>query len=655
MTRAPHLLAAILVCAGCSSSDDPSPRQSPSAELTDLSISSIRPSTLVPGSTVEVEGSFRGDVERARLLVEGTFAGAPAEISVPLTAASATRWVGSWPGGIASGLGADDGVLEGNAELIADSVVDDTVHRSGRVSLSWNIRSALAPAVDSIASGALFVNDPVTVLGSGFLLGGDEGDTVAEVAGCFQPAGGASCDPIQQQRIVTTPEAAGDRSRVRFPFVPRIAGIGRGRFEGTVTIENDTDDGGSSAEPFSVSFDVVEPRVFEVTPDSASLGGYVDVRGGGFAGPSIDPEDTTAASTTLELTGTFAPDGGQPGPEVTVTLVPEVTAGTLARYVLNEEDQLSTLLDLRAVTGGFSGTLTPVVRYGAETATGSAAPISFSIAPVNQVVWIRFLPSYEQSLLRFGLRAADALVRARVFEVATRIFAGLNVELRSEEPLDYAAYAVVEVSGPDPNGLGLLGYDNTPGKDVGNLRLYDRIGGVNALTQEDGYPGYGGVFTDSIFGFSEHPPDGVQRTELATPLFDELFDVFRPDVGGAPVSASDIAAGLPAVTAASCPIAGSRDTRIACAIHALGSLVGSTLSHEVAHSLGLAQPEGEGFHNDGDRAGRLMDAGPARPFDERAEVAGATPSVFCRENYEYLRQILPTSDPDPNPARPGCN
>ena len=50
----------------------------------------------------------------------------------------------------------------------------------------------------------------------------------------------------------------------------------------------------------------------------------------------------------------------------------------------------------------------------------------------------------------------------------------------------------------DPNGLGLFGYDNTPGKDDGNTRLYDKLGGLNAQTQQDGYPGYGGVFLESI-------------------------------------------------------------------------------------------------------------------------------------------------------------
>ena len=91
-------------------------------------------------------------------------------------------------------------------------------------------------------------------------------------------------------------------------------------------------------------------------------------------------------------------------------------------------------------------------------------------------------------------------------------------------PDDWVWYAQVDVTGIDPNGLGLMGYDNSPGKDVGNLRLYDHIGGVNALTQQDGYPGYGGIFVESFLAFSEHPPSGIASVPGASPSFDDIFD-----------------------------------------------------------------------------------------------------------------------------------
>lgn len=81
-------------------------------------------------------------------------------------------------------------------------------------------------------------------------------------------------------------------------------------------------------------------------------------------------------------------------------------------------------------------------------------------------------------------------------------------------------------------------------------------------------------------------------------------------------------------------------------------MVGSTLSHELGHSLGLADPYGPDFHDAGDAPDRLMDAD--RPFPERAELDGQGPARFCDDEYAYLRLVLPTDAPtDPSP-RPGC-
>jgi hypothetical protein len=86
----------------------------------------------------------------------------------------------------------------------------------------------------------------------------------------------------------------------------------------------------------------------------------------------------------------------------------------------------------------------------------------------------------------------------------------------------------------------------------------------------------------------------------------------------------------------------------------LGSLIGTTMTHEVGHSLGLADPYGSEFHNVGDGVNRLMDAGAFRTFNERAEINGEGPAVFCDEDYQYLRKVLPTSLEDPLPVRPPC-
>jgi hypothetical protein len=296
-----------------------------------------------------------------------------------------------------------------------------------------------------------------------------------------------------------------------------------------------------------------------------------------------------------------------------------------------------------------------VVDFQGQQVVGQATAASLRLEPVRQVVQLVWNPSYVEALRLFGLRALDAQVRERVRQVLVRDYAGLNVEFRDEPPEDYALYATLEIAGPDPNGLGLLGYDNTPGKDVENQRLDDAIGGVNAQTQQTGMPGFGGVFMESLFSFSLHPPAGtVASAELANPTFDRIFDPFRPDRGQPVTSAELLGITLPALpSGVFCP-ANDRPTQMACVVFVLGSIVGSTASHELGHSFGLADPWGQEFHDVGDLPNRLMDAGSARGFEERAEIQGQGPSRFCSEEYQYLREILPSTEAAPELERPPC-
>jgi hypothetical protein len=338
-------------------------------------------------------------------------------------------------------------------------------------------------------------------------------------------------------------------------------------------------------------------------------------------------------------------------------LVPHWASGNQMRYVLDEADALGRVIDLRRVSGKFVGQVTPIARKGADEVAGAAANATLAVLPVKQIIYVRFLPSYFDSLRLYGLGNAEPLVRARILAVAARDYAGINVEFRDEAPTDFALYSQVDVEGPDPNALGLLGYDNTPGKDVGNQRLFDRIGGVNATTQSDGFPGYGGIFAENFMGFSAHPSSRVAKLEVDPTHFDAIFDPVRPDTG-TPVSPAEIRIGIPAVSdTASCLGGRDRALRIGCAVFVLGNLVGTTLTHEAGHSLGLADPTGEEFHDPGDGIDRLMDAGGDRPFEERAELLGQGPAVFCSDEYIYLRTILPGGDASTGDsiARPDCN
>lgn len=625
----------------------------------DLRVDALEPTLLLPGTRFRVRGSFPPEVDELRLTVSGQLDGLSAELSLPLERDEndeTTSLVAAWPGAPQAGLPAETGTLTGTLQLLGqDAIAPDLRHESAESTTTLTFETTLTPELDSIeASPVAFVNDLLQVRGSGFLLDGAEGQTRVTVSGCFQPAGETECAELSEVEL-SSQGVSLTRDRLEFPFAPAIAGIGTGQFRGSVQLVNELPSAAlASASSAPLELELVPPRVFEISPTAASLGQYVDVRGGGFVG--LTPDDETPAATRLLLDGTFTPTGlGGSGIPASLSLVAEYVSGQVVRYVPSEEDELGAVADLRSTTGIFSGEATPVVRYGDEEVTGASAAVSLELLPVKQVVWVRFTRGYVESLELFGLRALDARLRERVLAVAERDFGGVLVELRTAEPTDFALYSQVEISGPDPNGLGLFGYDNTPGKDVGNARLYDRIGGVNALTQEDGFPGYGGIFVESLFGFSENPPPVAQRLELATPLFDQLFDAFRPDLGGSPVLAAEVSS-IPALTGGeSCPAAAAeRPVQAACAVWALGSLIGGTLSHELAHSLGLAQPEGSGFHNETDAPGRLMDSGSARPFEERAEVNGAGPAVLCQQSYDYLRSILASSQPDPLPQRPSC-
>jgi hypothetical protein len=394
------------------------------------------------------------------------------------------------------------------------------------------------------------------------------------------------------------------------------------------------------------------PAIFSASTTAASLGQYVVIQGGGFVGGASDED------TLLALQGSFAPDGGGAARALDLQLVPEFVSGPEVRYVMSESDPLGQLVNLRSESGTITGTVQPIVEKGTTRVVGDPVPVTLTVLVVKQVVFINFLPSYVDSLRKFGLRALDPIIRARVLAVAARDYAGLNIEFRDTQPDDFALFSTVDLAGPDPNGEGLLGYDNTPGKDVGNQRLYDHIGGANVVTEEDGSPGYGGVFVESFFGFSQHPNGLAAKLPTDDTTFDPIFDPFRPDVGGQELTAEELADRAPPTLSDGSGCPAPRDARtqqIACAAFVLGNIIGTTMTHEVGHSLGLANPYGPGYHDTGDLPNRLMEVGSARPFNERAELEGEGPAVFCDTAYDYLRKILPSTATPPAVDRPPCD
>jgi hypothetical protein len=616
-------------------------------------LTALEPGLVVPGSTLVIRGDgfYDASVANSTLVLSGTFAGAASTFEFPASFVELDELhvelipdlFARFPGG--------EGELVGSAQVRVDYLPTATQVATAPLATTLTVAAGLQPELDDIQlGGELYVNDPILVEGDGFLLGGGEGDTVAVVEGCFTEDDGA-CVPVGPVEVPLVPEQPFDRTRASFAFAPSIAGIHPGSFSGTVSLRNRPPQGAEQDgdDVVDVEYDLIATTVISVGTSSgtgASLGQFIDIDGGGFVGG----DDSL---TTVLLEGTYTPEGASEGAPVMLELVPEFESGRRVRYIVNEDDGLGSAIDVRVDTGTFDGTMTPVIAYQSDELVGTATPLSFSILPVKQVVWVRFQSSYVESLRSFGLRALDTMIRARILEVLRRDYETINIEFREEEPTDFELFATLDIAGPDPNGLGLLGYDNTEGKDTNNVRLFDHIGGVNALTQQDGFPGFGGIFIESLFAFSHHPAIG-KKQPVASHLFDQVFDPFRPDTG-TPFSSADLAMGeVPALTTGGgCPT-DDRRLQAACAVWVIGSMIGTTVSHENGHSLGLADPLGTRFHNLGDAPNRLMDAGGARTLEERAELMGEGPARFCDDEYEYLREILPTAEPDTSIERPYC-
>ncbi|MBI5501810.1 MAG: hypothetical protein HY907_16325 [Deltaproteobacteria bacterium] len=392
------------------------------------------------------------------------------------------------------------------------------------------------------------------------------------------------------------------------------------------------------AAPPPARSDPAAAAVTGLSTDTLRLGRYLELTGHGFLAGAD-------AMTLLHVDGSFEPDDGRPRP-VDVEIVPEVLSGTRARYVVEEFDGPARIIDFRGETGWWSVIIRPVSWVAGNRVAGEPFSARLRIGAPRQVVHLRYLPAWRPALTRFGLAAMDRAVRDRILSVVRRDFAGTGVEFRETVPEDYALYSAVDIDGRDPNGLGAFGNDATPGKDVGNARLHDRVGGWDARTDADGNPAWGGIFVESFLDLS---PRAAAPSPLASPIFDAIFDRLRPDRGGRPADETD-AARPPAPVlpgGIGCPAAG-RDRLVACAVWTLGGLIGSTVSHEVAHTLGLAEPFGpaDAVHRPGDEPAMLMEAGSARPFEERAELAGRAPGRFAADELAYLAAILPPDEED---------
>lgn len=516
----------------------------------------------------------------------------------------------------------------GLGEHTLDVVLEGRGLRSERYTLTLRIAEDLPLSLDEDLSGSAHRNDVVVLDGDGFIQP-SEGELVLVIDGELVREGGTRVDVAA--RLPVTPVELADRRRGVVVLTTELGGVFPGVLTASAHLER-TLTGGmltrTSPMPFTLTFE--RPELFSFDAATASVGRLVTVRGAGFLGGAERPTETTL----LRIAGNFTPSGGS-SRSVTGELVPRFVSGAEVRIVLETEVRSGEVVSrlFGAQRGVFEGTVTPITLAGRDEVSGSTVPLRLVLGPPVQVVELRFLPGYYDSLARFGLASAEAEIAEGIARRIEEIYEGVNVDVRLEEPNDFDASAttVVEIGGPDPNGNGLFGYDNSPGKDVGNVRMFDAIGGTNAQTQADGFPGYGGVFVESLLWWSSHPElPGAQPPSSPEPdlLFDEIFDPVR----ARPASRAEIEGGA----------SGSRRAEIQRAIDALAAIVGETTAHELGHSLGMARPYGAptAFHREDDGDGCVMDRGGDRPLAERAAQPSAARSRFCDDEPAYLRMIL---------------
>jgi hypothetical protein len=503
--------------------------------------------------------------------------------------------------------------------------------------LSFEVVERMTPTASQVQGGDLYLNDRVVITGSGFLNGG-EGSTEVAVEGTFTQGSDRTSVSL---RLPTELVEATDRTRASFLWSPQIGGLSPGSFEGTITPENvhfSSERIAGSAIPLTARQQ--QTVLFSVTPDEVSLGQIADVVGRGFIGRPIGASGELEGSTIIRLEGVFTPHNGEPE-NATFDLFPTWVDGGLVRYTVTLSSDGGELrsVDFDTHRGRFEGSATPVLTMGGTESEGLGTDLTFTLGPVRQVVWVRFLSGFRDGLDLFGLGAVHEIVRRQIITRMQELYCPpgepdrcVNVLLVDEQPLGYydGGYAILDIGGADPNNLGLFGYDNTGIKDVGNLRLHDHVGGENALGAMDGYP-YGGIFIDSILYYSEDPPfdDRPAYAPMPNPRFDDIFDPLRRNE----VVADEYPDGA----------TGDRRVEIEAAIDFVVNVVAEIGAHEFGHTLGLAQPDGtiEETHNPIPSDLCLMDSGPDRPMEERARLDGSPGSRFCDNSLMYLRRILP--------------
>jgi len=590
------------------------------------SITGVEPDLdlVVPGSRLEVRGTgfLLQPTGQTRVVIDGSIIGVKVLFAVEVQPETSNLLYFDFTPEVVAQFASGTGQFQGSLQI---EIVLSTGHveRSAPVQVGFYMSPEIVPTANGIPPLTAYPGSRLNVVGDNFLYPA-EGQTLAIVTGTLTRQDGT----LRHLQELPLPFDVTDRKRATLRLAPEAIGIRPGSFSGTFTLRNESYLGASMQSNVERPIDFLYqgPVISGLNPSYVRRGQILFVDGLGL----VDQDPELGVGSLVLLDGLFHRSTGEiedfTGPN-SVVLFPEVVhehtgLDIVLRAFVGEDGMLS---GFGIHSGVFSGVATPWVVAGSESLFGESASIELEVLPPRQVVFIKILPGFDDALDRFGLYAVKDLVLERVIEVVHRDYEGVNIEFRIDRPEDYVEYTVVEVGGADPNGANLLGLDNTEGKDVGNLRFNDVIGGYNALSEAEGYYAYGGVFVESFFQFSQNHP--LSEPSMANARFDDVFGMVSPELGGAPATFDDLDPAL-------------ERFEVGEARRVLGNLIGNTLSHEVGHSLGLANIPGR-FHNEGDNPGWIMDSGLFRPFEERAELDGMGPASFSPVNKAYLLEILP--------------
>lgn len=597
------------------------------AVLPPLSVFQIGPLPLLPGTTVTVKGTgfVPPEVAMINLYVQGQVSGEAVSFYVSPRRVDDSTLEFDVDLTLTTIMIRPNGVLSGQLIVeripLMDAPVDVAV-----LPLNHATAHQLLPIVQNLTPTVVYPAEEMQVQGQGFLHP-SEGLTLVRFEGTFSTLFPVETREVEGLTIPAVPLDPLTRNTLSFTLTPDVFGIRPGAFEGILSVVNQPTNGTAIESAFIQvgPIPLQAPVVDEVSPLEASRGQRIRFDGRGF----LASDGLFQSATLILLEGTFQPNRGPTEEWVgsnAVPLLPDRLVGNSRfEHVLRlQKDVDGTIRGFGTEPGVFDGTATPVILAGEQTVSGEGVAIQFMVRPPIQMVYLKLLPAFDEALDIFGLVVEKVALKERLLEVLRRDYLGINMQFSFEWPETFEEYTTVEIGAHDPNGSHLFGLDNTAGKDVGNLRFDDVVGGFNADTRASNSAAFGGVFAAEFLNISPT----LTSNPLASSRFDDIFSSVIPALGGSPAKPGERGDGS------------LRGIAITEAVRVYGNLIGNTVTHEVGHSLGLTAIDGH-FHNVGDNPGWIMDAGGSRPFEERAEIDGWNAAVFSPFNRTYLEMVLP--------------